>query len=195
MPYDILPSGIKRGIGKVVYVIRNPKDVFVSCKFFLQSFTPNVYNGDMDGFLKIFLSDELGGFGTGGSWSTHTKEWDDGITSNPNLQVHIIKYEELKKDTYGEIEKLAKFLDVKYSKELLGNIVKEVAFDKMKAVHKTESGVTEKWTHICKDGRLPVYRKGIVGDWKNHLTVKQNELFDAVIEEKLSGRNIELIYE
>ncbi|XP_033758116.1 sulfotransferase family cytosolic 1B member 1-like [Pecten maximus] len=160
-------------------------DVFLlpipQIRYFIEALKQHIYDGDMNGFLKFFLSDEYGG-GVGGSWFTHTKEWHDGKISNTAL-----------KDTYGEIEKLARFLEIDYDERFLLNIVNHVSFDRMKTEHSTEAGVTQEWAHLCEDSRLPVYRKGMIGDWKNHLTVSQSELFDAVIEEKLSGCNIELI--
>jgi hypothetical protein len=31
------------------------------------------------------------------------------------------------------------------------------------------------------------FRKGIVGDWRNHFSAEQNERFDALYLEKMSG--------
>ncbi|XP_060071066.1 sulfotransferase 1C3-like [Ylistrum balloti] len=183
--YNILPSTIKCGVGKIVYVMRNPKDVFVSLKCFLGLLKKNVYEGDTDGLLRIFLSDEFG-IGVGGSWFNHTKEWDNAKSVNTALNIHTIKYEDIKRDPYGEIEKLAKFLETDSSVTFLDNIVKHIEFDRMKEEHTKSAGATEQWAHLCENGRLPLYRKGIIGDWRNMLTVSQNEVFDAAIKDKLS---------
>ena len=36
---------------------------------------------------------------------------------------------------------------------------------------------------------------GEVGDWKNHFTVADNELFDSVLEKWTAGKEIPFIYE
>ena len=33
--------------------------------------------------------------------------------------------------------------------------------------------------------RLPVFCVGVIDDWKNYFTVAQNEMFDAIYEEKM----------
>ena len=36
---------------------------------------------------------------------------------------------------------------------------------------------------------------GKIGDWKNHFTVADNELFDSVLEKWTAGKEIPFIYE
>lgn len=38
---------------------------------------------------------------------------------------------------------------------------------------------------VSEEKKLPIYRKGEVGDWKNYFTVAQNEIFDKIYEERM----------
>ncbi|XP_078489369.1 cytosolic sulfotransferase 3-like [Ciona intestinalis] len=43
--------------------------------------------------------------------------------------------------------------------------------------------------------KMKFFRKGEVGDWKNHFTVAQSEKVDALVEEKLAETDIKFTYE
>lgn len=36
---------------------------------------------------------------------------------------------------------------------------------------------------------------GVIGDWKNHFTVAQNERFDAMLEEEMRDSDLEFVFE
>ncbi|KAF6019944.1 hypothetical protein EB796_021764 [Bugula neritina] len=54
--------------------------------------------------------------------------------------------------------------------------------------------VQEKLQHII-DRRDQMYRKGKIGDWKNHLTVVENEMFDEVLAKWPPSKEIPFVYE
>ena len=43
--------------------------------------------------------------------------------------------------------------------------------------------------------KIDILLVGIIGDWKNHFTVADNELFDSVLEKWTAGKEIPFIYE
>ncbi|XP_052790238.1 sulfotransferase 1B1-like [Mya arenaria] len=79
----------------------------------------------------------------------------------------------------AKLRRLSDFLSVHNTDERLRQILDRCSFDRLKK--DTESGkVVTKL--VDKEGRPFLYRKGIVGDWKNYFTVAQSERFDTLEE-------------
>lgn len=56
--FELLPKQVQEGKGKIVYIIRNPKDVLTSYYFYNASITYGTYSGTFAGFFRFFLQDE-----------------------------------------------------------------------------------------------------------------------------------------
>ncbi|XP_021357535.1 sulfotransferase 4A1-like [Mizuhopecten yessoensis] len=96
LTYPFIPKVAKEGNLKLIYVLRNPKDVVLSYYTFTSHLQNTSYSGNFDGFLKAFLSEENTAFG--GSWFTHTREWTSGMRANPDLKILTLNFEDLKKE-------------------------------------------------------------------------------------------------
>ncbi|XP_060080175.1 sulfotransferase 1C3-like [Ylistrum balloti] len=191
--FPLIPTDAKKGVPKVIFVSRNPKDVLVSYFHFLDNMRNTGFEGDFNFFVKFFLSEEY--FTSGASWFTYMKEWADGFKQHPKMRVLSIAYEDFKKDTFGSIVKLADFLEVQKDPTFLREVEKNVTFEHLKEGHSKITGEIDRWSVVDKNGRVPIYRKGKVGDWKNMFTVAQNEYFDAVYLEKMAGYEFAFEYE
>jgi hypothetical protein len=106
--------------------------------------------------------------------------------------VLILKYENLVRDPKREIARITKFCGKSISSdETIAKIAGATSFDVMKANPKTNFEGIES----IKSEISPFMRKGKVGDWKNHFTVAQSEIFDAVIKKEWDGTGLEFAYE
>ncbi|XP_033725317.1 sulfotransferase family cytosolic 1B member 1-like [Pecten maximus] len=133
------------------------------------------------------------GFPTcGASWFNYVNEWEIAKKTNPRLKCLNLRYEDLKEDLYSNIVKLARFLDVENNEEFLRQLEQTLTIDNLRNEHQTQKGRTSKFSAWIKDGRLPIYRKGIIGDWKQKFTVEQNEMFDAVYKKKMAAMSLDL---
>ncbi|XP_033740290.1 sulfotransferase 1C3-like isoform X2 [Pecten maximus] len=195
LSYPFIPKGAKEGQLKIIYVLRNPKDAACSYYTFLSKVENTCYSGNMEGYLNAFLSEEF--IGSGGSWFTHTKEWNTAMSTNPDLKILFLRFEDLKKNLYRNILRIAAFLEVDEDECFLRKVEQTVTFDNLKKEHATSTGESELWKHLGDNGRMPIYKKGIVGEWKTMLTVAQNEQFDKVYKEKMSDLtgDVDLVYE
>jgi len=172
---------------KYIWVVRNPKDVCVSLFFHIKGlgFYPEPFG--MKEFVDIFTSDEI----ICGSYFKHLDSfWK--VKDEPN--VLLVKFEEVKQNAREQILRVANFVGGK-AKEMADNqtvlddIVKGTQFDNMKGkINKDfrqmcEQMGFEKGEDFC--------RKGIVGDWKNHLDENMESKIDDWIE-KTPGANAKL---
>ena len=57
-PFELLPEQVKDKKPKIIYLLRNPKDVMVSLYHFFNNSTGGMYTGNFRGFFKLFLQRE-----------------------------------------------------------------------------------------------------------------------------------------
>lgn len=174
---------------KIIYFARNPKDLLVSFYHFAKD-TVDPEFSTWEGFMKLFLSDEI----PNGSWFDHVlRYWKH--KDEPNFL--FLKYEDCHKDLKSNVEKVARFLGKDLSDDVIASITDQCTLKGMKqAYNKIEEDFPEAgkvFTHFF--GQIPFLRKGVVGDWKNYFTVKQNELFDKYYEEKMAGSGLTFDFE
>ncbi|XP_060074760.1 sulfotransferase 1C4-like [Ylistrum balloti] len=192
LTYPFIPEEAKQGNIKVINVTRNPKDVFCSLFEYQSRLNNRLFQGSFNGFFHQFVSDGLPTCGA--SWFTHVKEWEIAKKSNPRMRCLSLRYEDLIRNPFSSILKLAKFLEADYDENFLRKVEQTLTFENMRKEHNTQKGKTSKYLTWVTDGRLPIYRKGVIGDWKQKLTVKQNELFDEAYLEKMAGMPFDLSF-
>ncbi|XP_033745672.1 amine sulfotransferase-like [Pecten maximus] len=180
----------RQGQVKIVHVLRNPKDTFSSLFEFWNNAKGSVYQGDFSGFLDFCLSDEYAIFG--GNWFSYVKDWENAKLTNKNLNILSLKYEDVQQNLYGTIVSLVEFLHLDRPEFFLRDVERKVQFENMKKEHETKAGETKFWKDNKRNGRLSIYRKGFVGDWKNYFTVGQNERFDSLYDREIKEYNIDL---
>ena len=83
---------------------------------------------------------------------------------------------------------IADFVNKQLSDELINRITEQCTFGGM---------MKNKKSYLLRgteDGPK-LLRKGVVGDWKNHFTPEQNEMFEKEVLEKLKGSELEFEFE
>nr|XP_048283740.1 sulfotransferase 2A1-like [Myodes glareolus] len=177
LPFHLFPKSFFSSKAKVIFVIRNPRDVLVSGYFFLNKTnlakTPKSFGTYFEWFLK--------GNVIYGSWFEHTRDW---LSMRERENFLLLSYEEMKKDTRKTIEKICDFLGKKLETEELDLVLKHSSFKVMNENNMSNFSLIPE--DVVTNG-LKLLRKGITGDWKNHFTVAQAEAFDKVFQEKMVG--------
>lgn len=169
--------------GKIILIVRNPKDVVVSNYRQTHGLKVLGYEGSFPSFYEMFLEGKI----HYGSWFDYINDWMEVKEINPNLIV--VSYEEAKKDLPSLISRLSKYLDLEHDEDLFKKIAELCSFNSMKANKESAIGQLDIWK---KDSGF--FRSGKAGTWKNWLTVEQNERMDESLEIKLKSSEISEMY-
>uniref|UniRef100_A0A286XD37 Sulfotransferase n=1 Tax=Cavia porcellus TaxID=10141 RepID=A0A286XD37_CAVPO len=177
LPIHLFPKSFFSSKAKVIYGIRNPRDVLVSGYYFGKQMNIVKNPETLEQYIKLFLQGEV----IYGSWFEHVHGW---LSMRERENVLVLFYEELIKDTRSTVEKICQFLGKKLKPAETDLVLQYSSFQFMKE-NKMSNGIRFHDFFVTENSTL--MRKGIIGDWKNHFTVAQAEAFDKIYQEKMAG--------
>uniref|UniRef100_A0A663LYY1 Sulfotransferase n=1 Tax=Athene cunicularia TaxID=194338 RepID=A0A663LYY1_ATHCN len=171
---------------QVIYVTRNPKDVMVSFYHFSKYICSLEEIPDFNLFMERFLAGKV----LASSWLDHVEGW---CSHAEDFNILFVTYEEMKKDLRSAVLKICNFLGRKLSEEEVDSVVKQATFENMRK--DPRANYENLPDDIVEKNKGSFLRKGTVGDWKNIMTVAQNERFDKVLNEKIKTLPIKFIWD
>ncbi|XP_042296356.1 sulfotransferase 2B1-like [Sceloporus undulatus] len=183
LPFQLFPKSFLKSKTKVIYVMRNPKDVLISHYYFSKAFKGFKEPGTMEEFMETFLKGDV----PYGSWFDHVRGW---LEMKNKSNVFFFTYEELQHNPRGSVERLCQILGKDLNSQQIDSVLENASFQKMKDNNMSNFTLVPEGHFDHNIGKF--MRKGISGDWKNHLTVAQNEYFDRVYQEKMQNVNVNL---
>ena len=180
MRYHMLPKGIQEKKAKVVHILRNPRDVAVSCYNMAQiNEAFGYYTGSWETFFEAFISGKVA-FGT---WFDYVTDW---LKHKDEPNILFITYEDFIEDHYGMIKQLAKFLGKSLDDETTKQIAELVKFKNIKTI--------PKMTERPKGSKGEFFRKGVVGDWVNYFTPEQEARMEEIYQNFKIKTGMELTF-
>lgn len=138
---------------KAIYIVRDGRDVAVS--YYHLWLRDN--RGDFQSFLRDFV---VGQVDFVGPWQDNVQSW---LNAKDRSQVIVVRYEDCLAEPADTMRKLSEFIGLKPSGHRIEESVKRNSTEKMRA----KEGLST----------LPNVRKGVVGDWRNHFTGQDLDLF------------------
>ncbi|KAM9803717.1 sulfotransferase 6B1 [Neosynchiropus ocellatus] len=169
---DNIPQDFFKKKTKILVVFRNPKDTLVSYYHFSNN-NPALPSQAWDSFYSDFMSGDV----PWGSYFDHAVAWDKKM-DDPN--VLFVTYEELKKSLTEGIAQISDFFGLGLTAAQVQKVSEESTFSAMKrnaaSTHHAMANV--------------IFRKGEVGDWKNHFSSEQNEKLEEVMAKELAGTRL-----
>ncbi|XXG62350.1 hypothetical protein AAC387_Pa05g0722 [Persea americana] len=186
LPYELLPTSIIESNCRIIYLCRNPKDTFVSLWHFL-----NKLVSEDEAPVPVEEAFELfhRGISPYGPFWEHLLGYWKASLERPE-RVLFMKYEEIKEDPAFHLRRLADFLGCPFSdeeerEELVEKIERFCSFESLKSLKVNKSGTT---AHGIQNKSF--FRRGVVGDWENHLTKEMIETLDKLTQQKLEGSGL-----
>jgi hypothetical protein len=92
----------------------------------------------------------------------------------------------MKRDHAGNVARLASFLDLQADSQLIETVVTLSSFKSM------TSNETTNFDWVPQRADVPKhFRKGDIGDWRNHFNAEQSQQMDALFMEKMKGTGLQ----
>ncbi|KGL80540.1 Sulfotransferase 6B1, partial [Tinamus guttatus] len=157
----------------ILVLFRNPKDTAVSF-FHFHNNAPSIPNySSWDEFFSEFMNGKV-------SWGSY---FDHAVTWNKHIEdenIMVVLYEDLKQNLTSSVKRIAEFFGFSSTAEQIQSIADRATFqavkDKAQETHGPVGSV--------------LFRKGVVGDWKNLFTEAQNQEMDAKFQVCLGGTKL-----
>ncbi|KAJ8040142.1 Sulfotransferase family cytosolic 1B member 1 [Holothuria leucospilota] len=191
LPWQFLPKQVtEQKKGKVIYVMRNPKDVLASnCRFLLGSSG----KGKDEELWKYLFNTFLTGDAPYGSWFDHVENaWVNRNQGN----VFFTSYEQLQKDFKSVVKPLSQFLGHELDEDALDRVEEKSTVQAMKKTYDDiEKNIPGGTALVKAMGKSSFVVKGVIGSWKDYFTVAENELLDQVCKEKMANWDLDVVFE
>ncbi len=167
-----------------IAVIRDPKDVFVSFYFFASN---NLLGRAMPSVSAVYRS-FLKGEGLIGSWAVNAAGyWAQ--RHRPN--VLVLSFASMKRDLEATVRRVAEFLEIRVSDEIIREVCRKSSFDYMKSIDERFAPFQgAPWR-----GKTFMMRSGEQGAPSALLTPQQQNEMDAVFTAELQKLGSDLPYD
>ncbi|XP_019180992.1 PREDICTED: cytosolic sulfotransferase 5-like isoform X4 [Ipomoea nil] len=189
LPLELLPKSVWESKCKLICVCRNQKDTVVSYWHFMNKLRAELLGLEAIPFPETFDRYCRGASMFGPFWDHVLGYWKESL-ENPG-KVLFLKYEEIKEEPEVELRRIAGFLGCPFSEEeeeggVVGGISRLCSFESLSNLEVNKTG---KCLFFGRPNNV-YFRKGKVGDWRNHLTDEMAGKLDQIVEEKFKGTGL-----
>lgn len=201
LPYSLLGRRItaEESGCRIVYICRDPKDAFVSSWLFTKKnmddaaaaaaamdpdddSPPSKANKALCTVEEVFELFCNGRSLYGPQWHHVVGYWEES-RRNPH-KVLFLRYEEMLEDPVSNVKKLAEFMGCPFSageEAAARDIVELCSLDTLRNMEVNRNGAQ---LLARNDG---FFRKGVAGDWRNHMTPAMAARLDRIVQGQLQG--------
>ncbi|RLN11816.1 hypothetical protein C2845_PM09G05450 [Panicum miliaceum] len=189
LPYSLMPERIRGEGSRIVYIGREPKDVLVSGWLFTKK-TSAMFGLDVQYTLQEAFDLFCEGRCINGPHWQHALEYWEESSRRPG-KVLFLRYEEMLREPASTVRKLAEFMWCAFSEEEGGGVVDAIvelcSLGKLKSMEVNRNGSN----HLAVRNEA-YFRRGVIGDWSDHLTPEMAEKLDRIVDVALRGSGLDL---
>jgi hypothetical protein len=152
---------------KYIWVVRDPKDVFVSSYHFVRDTALGPLMPTPEQWLDLFLSPDT----PAGSWAVHV---DGGWRHRHKPNLLFLTYEEMKKDLPATVRQIAELMQVDLTEEEFGRVLAQSDFAHMRSIGHKFDPPAMPWSQ----GEGSMIRRGESGSAGELLNEEQKQRID-----------------
>ncbi len=157
-------SGYNNSFRKVIYLVRDPRDVSVSYFYYSKKIKYIDKNMSFNDFLELFLKGDV----PYGRWDSHVNGW---LKNRNNLDDFLfIKYEDMLEEPFKLSKSVLEFAGFDVDSIRLEEAIENSSFSKLSMLEKNNQQTNKYLSNT--DHSIPFIRKGIAGDYKRFFSEK-----------------------
>lgn len=184
IPFRSLPQSVVDSGCRIVYLCRNPKDNFVSLWHFMNNYRTkaNIEPLSLDEAVEQFCE----GISLFGPYWDHVLGYWKGHLERAQ-KVLFLTYEEVMQAPAVHLTRLAEFIGCPFTMDeekegVVGDIIRLCAFENLSSLEVNKNGKTQFVRTPIENSMF--YRRGVVGDWVNNLTLEMVRRLEEITESK-----------
>ena len=160
---------------KAVYLVRDVRDSALSN--YSRERAVGAHFMTFDEYLPLFLAGKTSGFG---SWARHLESW---LTSplHSNGMLLVVRYEDLRRDTFWELQRVLEFLGFKVDPTRIRTAIANSSLEHMRLKEDAARNMPRNQNEV---GRF--VRSGSIGGWKEKMPPDLLQMVDASAGEMLT---------
>jgi hypothetical protein len=149
---------------RVIYIVRDPRDVALSYYDFSRKYRHIEDSYPLERYIGDFVTGRLISAGWG-TWGENVASWVFARGARPGFL--LLRYEDMKARPEQELARIAEFLGIDASPELLQTTLDRSSADGMREMEKTQA---KDWVSTKdKRGDIPFIRTASAGAWRSKL--------------------------
>jgi hypothetical protein len=147
---------------RVIYIVRDPRDVVVSQYHFQRKRKLLADQYPLSEYVARFVAGQTSFYG---SWGEHVASWLATRHGRPGFL--LLRYEDMVEDTARELSKVASFLGLSSTPEIILQAVERSSADRMRTLEKSQAQLFTSTKNTRQD--IPFVRAAKSGGWRSAL--------------------------